>query len=289
MGSADIIPGVSGGTIALIAGIYHALLQAIQSFNATTIQHLIKFEWKQALATLHLRFLLVLFSGIGLAIITIARVMNFLLQSYPVFTWSLFFGLIGASILILGRNIRSWFGKDGIAFAFGAVFAWFLVGMIPVSTPESWWFIILAGMIAICAMILPGISGAFILLILGKYEFVTYALKHPFSPESLLIIALFCVGCLIGITSFSRILSWLLSRYEAITLSILTGLMFGSMRKIWPWKEVLETKIIRNKVHVLREQNIFPEQLDLNFLIACFLIIFGFSFILFLEKKANKG
>jgi len=287
MGSADIIPGVSGGTIALIAGIYQKLMQAIQSFNSRTIAHLFRFQWKEALSTVHLRFLLTLFGGIVIAIVSIARIMNYLLHEQAILTWSLFFGLILASILILGRNIKHWMGLEGLSLLVGALAAYFLVGVIPVETPESLWFILLSGMIAICAMILPGISGAFILLILGKYEFVTNAIKHPFSLENMAVILVFCVGCLFGLLSFSRVLSFFLDRYQAITLALLTGLMCGSMRKVWPWKEVLESKVIRGKVHVLRESNILPSVFDTQLLLAICLMGIGFLLILFMERQAN--
>ena len=288
MGAADIIPGVSGGTIALIAGIYHQLLLAIKSFNMESIGHLFRMDLKSMLSQMHIRFMLTLLAGIATAIISITRLMHYLMNHHAVLTWSLFFGLIGASIFILSRNIKNWIGAEGFAFAIGAIIAYFLVGIIPVSTPETLWFIFFCGMIAICAMILPGVSGAFLLLVLGKYEFVTGALKNPFNMENLLIIAVFCAGCLIGIMGFSRILSYLLSRYELTTMALLTGLMCGAIRKIWPWKEVIESKIIRGKVHVLAEQNVLPPQLNGEFFLACGLAILGFIVVFTLEKVANQ-
>ena len=288
MGAADIIPGVSGGTIALISGIYEDLIFAIKSINLLAIKNVLQFKLKEALGGVHLKFLLVLLCGIGVAILSISRVMHFFLQSYPVFTWSLFLGLILASILVVGKTIKNWLGIAWIGFGGGTVAAWFIVGMIPQSTPESWWFIILSGMIAICAMILPGLSGAFILLILGKYEFITGTLKNPFQGDNLQVILLFCLGCFIGITSFSRVLSYLLEKQENLTLAVLTGLMFGSIRKLWPWKEVLESKIIRGKTHILAEQNILPPQFDGSFFFACALIVIGFFLVLLLEGLATR-
>ncbi len=286
MGAADIVPGVSGGTIALISGIYQNLLEALQSISTKTVKYLFKFEIKSAISTIHLRFLLTLFSGILIAIVSIARVMNYLLIEYPTLTWSLFFGLIAASILILGKGIEHWSGKEGVTFLMGTLGAYFLVGLIPVTTPETWWFIIFSGMIAICAMILPGISGSFILLLLSKYEFMTSALKHPFDSQNIIIVSLFCLGCVIGLTGFSRILSYFLSRFEQITMALLTGFLLGSLRKIWPWKEVIETRIIRGKTHVTAEINVLPEAMDIELILSISLMIFGFLLILFLEKKA---
>ena len=288
MGAADIIPGVSGGTIALIAGIYEDLIFAIKSINLQTIKNLSRFRLKEALGGIHLKFLLVLLCGIAVAILSISRVMHFLLHNYPVFTWSLFLGLILASILVVGKTIKNWFGVAWVGFIGGSATAWFIVGMIPRSTPETWWFIIFSGMIAICAMILPGLSGAFILLVLGKYEYITGMLKNPFQGENLQVILLFCLGCFVGITLFSRILSYLLEKHENLTLAVLTGLMFGSIRKLWPWKEVLESKIIRGKTHILAEQNIFPPQFDGAFFVACALIVIGFVLVLLLERLAKR-
>ena len=287
MGTADIIPGVSGGTIALITGIYEDVLGAIKSVNAQVVSHLIRRELKLALSLVHIRFLVCLLSGIGIAIISLAHLMNFFLNSYPVPTWSLFLGLIGASILVIGKQIKSWVGEGGIAFIAGTAIGFLVTGMIPVSTPENLWFIFLSGMIAICAMILPGLSGAFLLLILGKYEFITGALKNPFDLFNLSILSVFICGCIVGITGFSRLLSWLLEKYHNATIALLTGLMCGSMRKVWPWKETLATQVIRGKEHILREKNIFPESFDFVFFIAMLLTVAGFLFVIFLERQTG--
>lgn len=288
MGSADIIPGVSGGTIALITGIYQDLLQAIKSANTRFAKCVLRLEFKAALAGLHLRFLLSLFAGIGVAIVSLARLMNFLLIHYPVYTWSLFFGLIAASIFVVGKQVGDWTKWPLLFFAAGSIVAFFVVSLIPVSTPEAFWFIFLAGFIAICAMILPGLSGAFILLILGKYTFITATLKNPFLPQNLMIIIVFCAGCLAGLLCFSRALSFLLDRYHQFTLAFLTGMMAGSMKKIWPWKEVIESTVIRGNIHVLREKNVLPEALDGELLFALFLAIVGFSVVIVLDRLSGR-
>ena len=182
MGCADVVPGVSGGTIALITGIYSQLLEAISSANIA-IKNIFQLNFCKAAESLHLRFLIILLSGIGLSIVALARVMHYLLMENPVPTWSLFFGLIVGSILLIGREITQWCGEGGIYFLIGTADAFFLVGMIPMSTPETISFVFFAGMIAICAMILPGISGSFLLLIMGKYQFITGAIKNPFSDD----------------------------------------------------------------------------------------------------------
>ncbi|MGK0290053.1 MAG: putative membrane protein [bacterium] len=288
MGSADIIPGVSGGTIALIAGIYHSLLKAIQSANVAFFRSLVSFRWKDALAQLHIRFLIPLFLGIIVAIVSLARVMNYLLIAHPVYTWSLFFGLIAASILLVGKKVENWNIKSILAAILGGVLGFVIVGLIPVSTPNALWFIFFAGTLAICAMILPGVSGAFILLMLGKYEYVTGALKNPFLAQNSVIILVFCFGCLVGLMGFSRILSFMLDRYHSMTIALLMGLMAGSLRKVWPWKEVVEEKMIRGKMHVLKESNQLPELFSNHSYIAFGLIFLGFILIVILDKFSEK-
>jgi len=288
MGSADIIPGVSGGTIALITGIYADLLKAIQSIGLSMVNKLMKMDIKGALSEVHIRFLLSLLTGIGIAIISLARLMNYLLNHHPVPTWSMFFGLIAASIFVVGKKVRVWNAVSAICFGSGTVAAYFIVSMIPVSTPEEFWFIFLSGMIAICAMILPGISGAFILLILGKYEFVTGALKNPFLQSNILIILVFCAGCAIGILGFSRVLSYLLEKHYNMTLAFLTGLMAGSMQKIWPWKETVQSIIIRGKEHVLVSRNILPSELSGEVYLAIILTVIGFFIVMGLERLSEK-
>jgi putative membrane protein len=288
MGSADVIPGVSGGTIALITGIYENLIQAIKSLDYTLIAKLLKFDLKGALAHIHVRFLVSLLLGIGVAILSLARLMNFLLHDYPVFTWSLFFGLIAASILVVGRQVNHWIGWAGISFIAGVGAATIIVNQIPVATPEDFWFIFLCGIIAICAMILPGISGAFILLILGKYEFITATLKNPFLPENLLIIFVFCAGCVIGLLGFSRVLNYFLQKFHNLTIAFLAGLMTGSIQKIWPWKEVLETGMVAGKSYVLLERNIMPPAIGADFFYAVVLAVIGFMAVVVIERLSKK-
>jgi putative membrane protein len=287
MGSADVIPGVSGGTIALITGIYEELIQALKSFDANMIKKVLNLDLMGALAGVHVRFLLCLFAGIGIAIVSFARLMNYLLNYYPTFTWSLFFGLIAASILMVSRRVVTWTAGAGISLVFGTVMAVFIVNLIPISTPDTLWFIFLCGIIAICAMILPGISGAFILLILGKYEYITATLKNPFVPQQLLIIIVFGLGCLIGLLSFARLLNYLLKNFRPLTLAFLTGLMAGSIKKIWPWKEIIQTKIVGGKSGVIWGANIMPETLNSEVLIALGLAIIGFIAVLIIDRLAR--
>jgi len=288
MGSADVIPGVSGGTIALITGIYENLIGALRSIDMKVVQKLLAFDIKGVVANVHVRFLLALFSGIFVAILSLARLMNYLLHHHPIPTWSLFFGLIAASTVMVGQHVSNWFGKASIYFLAGIIAATLIVNLIPMHTPEDLWFIFLCGFVAICAMILPGISGAFILLILGKYEYVTGALKNPFLPQNLIVILVFCIGCGMGLLGFSRVLNYLLQKYHNLTLAFLTGLIAGSMQKIWPWKEVIETQVIRGKAHVIWGGPIMPSAINQEFFIAAGLAIIGFVAVWMIERLSNK-
>ena len=286
MGTADIVPGVSGGTIAFITGIYEALLTAIASINSRLVLQLLRLNLKQALAGLHLRFLVTLVCGIALAVISTSHLMHYLLTEHAVQTWSVFFGLITASILVVAHSINKRFTTFP-ALILGAILAYGITGLIPLYTPEEPWFIFFSGMIAICAMILPGLSGSFILLILGKYAFITAALRNPVNPDNLEIILIFITGCLVGILGFSRILRYGLARWHDYTLALLTGIMLGSMRKVWPWKITLESQIIRGKEHVLREENVWP-LLDFEFGIALLLMLTGFTLVMLLDKISRQ-
>lgn len=284
MGAADIVPGVSGGTIAFITGIYDQLIEAIRSFDMVFVRKLLHQDFPGAFRHVHLEFLLPLLFGIGVALMSMARLMHHLLEFHPAETWSLFFGLIAASILVVSRRIGHLSSLNIVCLAFGGVSSYCIVGMIPVATPETLPFLFLCGIIAISAMILPGLSGAFLLLILGKYKFVTGALKNPFMAENLLVIAVFGAGCLVGVVFFSRVLHYLLQRHRAATLSLLTGFMIGAMRKIWPWKEVLQTETIRGKLHVVATQNVIPQVFDFQVLTALGLMVTGFVVVVLLER-----
>jgi putative membrane protein len=212
--------------------------------------------------------------------------MHYLLTEHAVQTWSVFFGLITASILVVAHSINKRFTTFP-ALILGAILAYGITGLIPLYTPEEPWFIFFSGMIAICAMILPGLSGSFILLILGKYAFITAALRNPVNPDNLEIILIFITGCLVGILGFSRILRYGLARWHDYTLALLTGIMLGSMRKVWPWKITLESQIIRGKEHVLREENVWP-LLDFEFGIALLLMLTGFTLVMLLDKISRR-
>lgn len=290
MGMADIVPGVSGGTVAFITNIYDELLEAIASVNKSFIQKLLKFQIKEALDQVHFSFLAPLLVGIFSAILLTSKLMHFVMTEYPVWTWSLFFGLISASALYIAKHIQH--PKNKLSYLFlplGISVGYACVSLVPVTTPNSYPFVFGAGAIAICAMILPGISGSFILLILGKYAFVTSALKAPFDDNHLLVILTFCMGCLTGILSFSKLLNFLMHKHRNKMMFILTGFILGSLKKIWPWKETLETTVIRGKTYILQEQNIMPKSFDQETIIAVLVMFIGFFLVLGLEYISNKS
>lgn len=281
MGLADLIPGVSGGTIAFISGIYEELLYSIKVASGQAIRLFLKGKIIDGIKIIPLKFLIPLLLGIFTAIFSLANLLSYLLIEYPTFVFALFFGLVLASTWLVLKRVVKWDMADIAAFIVAAVGAYILVGAVPVSTPNTLPMIFVSGMIAICAMILPGISGSFILLLLGKYDQVLGAAKN----FDIVTLSVFMIGCILGLALFSRLLSWLFTKHHDISVAILAGFMLGSVRKIWPWKEVLETRINSHGEEVpFIEKNILPASLDANTLFAIALMIAGLGLILFLER-----
>ncbi|MFO7703637.1 MAG: DUF368 domain-containing protein [Halopseudomonas sp.] len=235
MGAADVVPGVSGGTIAFISGIYDRLLAAIASCTPGKLVWLGKGRFRETWQAIDGAFLFTLLAGILTSIASLARLVSYLLANHGVLIWSFFFGLILVSVWLVGQQIKRWNGWTIGAFVLGGLFAYLITVAVPLQLPSTPMMIFLAGAIAICAMILPGISGSFILLLLGLYGAVLGAVKD----FNLGLISVFALGCIAGLLSFSRLLSWLLKHARNITLAFLTGLLVGSLNKVWPWKEVL--------------------------------------------------
>ena len=255
MGMADVVPGVSGGTIAFISGIYEELLDSIRSVDATALRLLLRFRLAEFWRHINGRFLLPVLLGIAVAIFSLARLMTYLLTNHPIAIWSFLLGLIVASALLVARQIGRWDWRTVLAFAVGAAAAWWITVATPAETPDDWWFVMLSGAIAICAMILPGISGAFILLLLGKYQYIMHAVGEFDIP----VIAVFVIGAAAGIISFSHLLSWLLKHWHDVTVAVLMGFMVGSLNKVWPWKETVETYLDSHGVaQPLVQNNIAP-------------------------------
>lgn len=239
MGAADVIPGVSGGTIAFIMGIYDEFVGSLASINAEALRLLFKGRFSAFWKHINGSFLLSLVIGIGISIIALAGLMQMLLSDFPIQTWAFFFGLIVASSLFIIRGISGWKLREGLLLVFGILLGAVICTLSPTQTPDGLWFIFLSGAIAICAMILPGISGSFILLILGKYQYIMGVISDLVSGvnigQNILIIGVFGIGAVIGILAFSKLLHWLLARWEKETMIVLAGFIIGSLVKVWPW------------------------------------------------------
>jgi len=278
MGTADIIPGVSGGTMAFILGIYEELLDAIHAVNLTFVRRLLSGQWRAAFADFPWKFLLALLSGIGAAILSLSQVLHWALENEPQFVWAFFFGLVGASILVVRRRVRVWNMLNLTAAVLSAVGAYILVGLTPAETPHTSLLLFLSGALAICAMILPGISGAFILVLLGKYRYILGAVKS----FDLLPLILVAAGAVVGLLAFVRVLRWMLNKNHDLMVAILTGFMLGSLRKVWPWK------IIEPTGAMVREINILPAAWNGGVILAVLLMIVGVIVVLIIEHLANR-
>lgn len=272
MGAADVVPGVSGGTIAFITGIYDELINSIKSINAASLKMFFTGKWGEFWKMINGKFLLFLLAGIGISVFSLAKIITWLLVAYPVLVWSFFFGLVLASTWFVGKDVKERNWKTGLGFLLGAALAFYITVATPAETPSHFLFIFLCGAIAICAMILPGISGSFILVLLGKYFFIMEAVK----TLDLKVIAIFGIGACVGITSFSRLLSYALSHMRNITLAVLSGFMLGSLNKVWPWKETIEGV----------ERNIAPNAFVWQ---AVCLALLGFVMVYGIEKISSKS
>ena len=285
MGAANVVPGVSGGTMALILGIYEELIHAIRSLNLRFLRLIALLKIREAFSSVSWPFLLSVCLGVLVATLSLAEALSWLLFTYPVVVWSFFFGLILSSIFTVGRVVREWRIPTFVAIGVGAVGAYFLFGMIPVATPNAAWFLVLSGFLAICAMILPGISGAYILVLLGKYHYTLEALNNR-DFQSLFLLM---VGAVAGLLSFVRVLDWLLKRYYDLTMAILIGLMLGSLRRIWPWKETLTTFIdSHGNVLPALQVNILPPGLDTEVVLAFLFMLLGFAVVISLSYWEHK-
>lgn len=292
MGAADVVPGVSGGTIAFISGIYEELLSSISSINFANLKLLKKAGFKAAWKAINGNFLLALLSGIFISIVSLAKLITWLLENKPILVWSFFFGLVLASILFVSKQITKWNTSAIILFIIGAVAAYYITILHPaISENSSLLFYFFAGALAICAMILPGISGSFILVLLGAYKPILKALDELQSKD-IKLLAVVAFGAVVGILTFSKLLNWLFDHHKNNTLAVLTGFILGSLNKIWPWKETLTWRVDSHGVKIpFNEQSVSPfsYQGDPQLMMAIILLIGGFLLILLLEKLANMS
>ena len=301
MGAADVVPGVSGGTIAFISGIYEELISTIHSLDLGVFKTLKKQGLKKAWQDYNLGFLAALFTGIAISILSLAKLITMLLGQYPVLVWSFFFGLVIASIIYIAKQITNYNLKAIIALVFAAVLSYGITLAEPIADTESIWFLFIAGFIAIIAMILPGISGAFILLLIGGYTVVIGAINQLIDSlttlnlsslgNALLKIGVFAVGSIAGLKVFSGVLNWMFKNHKNPTLAVLTGFMIGALNKIWPWKQVLQYRKNSHGEQIpFIEKSILPDmyQGDPRVFKALLFMLAGFIIIFLLEFIANK-
>ncbi|BDS14117.1 DUF368 domain-containing protein [Aureispira anguillae] len=287
MGAADVVPGVSGGTIAFITGIYERLLNAIKSVNPTAIRLLFKEGFNAAWKHIDGTFLVALFAGIFVSLFTLSKGLKWCLANYPQLLWAFFFGLIIASSIYIIKQVERWNPSAIVGLILGGIVAYIITIVAPTEAPTAYWMVFLAGAIAISAMILPGISGSFILLLMGMYRHVLNAATEM----DIVFLLIFMAGCIVGLLSFSHLLSWTFKNYKNTTLAVLAGFMIGSLNKVWPWQNVARTRIDShgNEVPWLME-NVMPSNyLGETYILWCLiLLIVGFSIVFLLERLGNN-
>ncbi|MCP4421463.1 MAG: DUF368 domain-containing protein, partial [Chloroflexi bacterium] len=271
MGASDIVPGVSGGTMAFILGIYEELIDSIRTIGRSNfIQAVLRFRIKEVFQILNWEFLLSIAIGIFIAIVTLSSTLEFLLINQPVYLWSFFFGLVLASVWVVSKRVKQWQPALFGMLLLGAVAAYLIVGLVPVNTPDAWWFLMLSGAIASSALILPGVSGAFLLVLLGKYQYVLGIVNDLRGGDLAAAVPLIFVGigAALGLVTFAQFLSWLFKQYHDATVALLIGLMIGSLRKIWPWKldlawlqDAAGQFVLNSEGHkvVVEQANILPD------------------------------
>jgi putative membrane protein len=298
MGAADIVPGVSGGTMAFIFGIYEELINSIKTIGQRDfIDAAVHFRLREAIALINWTFLMPLGLGVVAAIFTLAGLLEYFLSHQPVFLWSFFFGLIIASVIVIAGRIQRWTWGLVSAMLLGTVGTYLLVNLVPSQTPDTWWFYILTGALASAAMILPGISGAYILVMLGKYQTVLGAVNQ----RDFITLGLIALGAAIGLVTFAQILGWLFKRYHDYTVAVLMGLLLGSLRKVWPWKVdvswltddagqyALEhgERIVTEQINILPDLSTPAGMMEL--LVALALAGLGIGVVLILERVASRS
>lgn len=292
MGAANVIPGVSGGTMALITGIFERLIDAIKSFNLHAIKLLFSFKIKEFAKYTDLYFLIAIFGGIAVAIITLARLFDYLFTNYPVYIWAYFFGLVLASVYFVGKTVSSWKTSVVITFIIGTTIAIIISVMNPATENSGIFYLMLCGVVAMCSMILPGLSGSFVLILMGNYQLV---MIDAVNDRDLTILIPVGVGAVVGLLAFSHILSWVFKRYRDQTISLLTGFILGSLSVLWPWQKLIYMKdaageIILKKGEpiVMKYERILPEVFNSEVIYAILFAIAGIISIWGIEKAAKS-
>lgn len=285
MGIADLIPGISGGTIALILGIYEELLDSIKSFDLSFLKDIARFKFRQAFARTGWKFLAFLLIGIGSAIFSLSRLMVWLLEDYPQYIFGFFLGLILATVPMLLGFVKKWDVPKAVCLVASAVAGYMVMSLVPVRTPDTFPLVFLSGAIAICAMILPGISGSFMLVVLGKY----YTILNAIHEKDIGILATFTAGIVVGILTFVRLVSWLLKRFHDMTMASMTGIVIGSLSKIWPWKRTVQEMVTaKGKVIPVVQHNYVPGELTPEVWFVILVAAGGFALAFGLEAIGKK-
>ena len=292
MGAANVVPGVSGGTIALITGIFQKLINSIKAFDLTALKYLFSGKFKHLAQHINLDFLISVFAGIAISIITIAKLFGFLMDNYPVYLWSFFFGLILASIYFVGKTVEKWDVSVIVSLIIGTAIAVSFMVLKPASENDSIIYLFFCGIIAACSMILPGLSGSFVLILLGNYRLVMIDAVNNLDLMILLPVA---IGAGVGLIAFSHLLAWVFKKYKNQTIALLSGFILGSLGLLWPWKNDIYLKdelgnlVVKNGQNVLKGYEwVLPQNFNAEVILAIVFIILGIITIWATEYLASK-
>lgn len=285
MGVANVIPGVSGGTIALITEIYEDLINSLKSFDKKAFQLLLSFNIKDFITHTNFYFLTAVFSGSIVSVFTVASLFKYLFENYPILIWAFFFGLIVASIIYVGKRIKTWSKATIISLLIGTIVSISISFMTPATENSNLFFVFLCGIVGISGMMLPGLSGSFILILMGNYKLL---MVTAVTELNVILLGVFFLGSAFGLMSFSHILAWVLKKYKDETLGILTGFIIGSLSIIWPWKEIAESLIVNGKEKVISYNSYLPAEFNTQTQLAFALMILGYFLVYLLETKSNN-
>ena len=293
MGIAEVIPGVSGGTIAFITGIYETLINTIKAFSPSLIKTFKQDGVNGVWSAINGNFLISLMVGMAMGIVVGVFGVTHLLENYPQHLWGFFFGLIVASAIYIGRQVGKWGAQEVVGLLVGIAVAYYITVASPAQGNEALWYVFISGMIAISALILPGISGSFILLLMGMYTVVLPEVRNAlttFETESLILVSVFAMGCLVGLTTISRVLSWMFSNHKNLTLATLTGFMIGSLNKVWPWRNVLSERLnSKGEMVPFLEESVLPNNFEgtSSLIPVLVLMVIGFISVFVMERLGS--